>query len=40
LLSADDEFHTKIDDCRGELLGFKVNMELLDSSEKELLSSG
>uniref|UniRef100_A0ACD5YCI8 Uncharacterized protein n=1 Tax=Avena sativa TaxID=4498 RepID=A0ACD5YCI8_AVESA len=40
VFSADDEFHSQIDDCRGELLRLKGNMELLDSSENELLSSG
>jgi pentatricopeptide repeat domain-containing protein 1 len=40
VFSADDEFHTQIDDCRGELLRLKGNMGLLDSSENELLSSG
>jgi len=40
VFSADDEFHSQIDDCRGELLRLKGNMELLDNSENELLSSG
>lgn len=40
VFSADDEYHTQIDDCRGELLRLKGNMELLDSSENKLLSCG
>ncbi|KAM3391201.1 hypothetical protein ACQJBY_012709 [Aegilops geniculata] len=40
VFSADDECHSQIDDCRGELLRLKGNMELLCSSENELLSSG
>ncbi|CAM0902435.1 unnamed protein product [Alopecurus aequalis] len=40
VFSADDECHTQIDDCRSELLRLKGNMELLDSSENDLLLSG
>ena len=41
LLSADDECHSQIGECRGELLRPKENMELLYSSfENELLLSG
>ena len=40
VFSADDECHSQIDDCRAELLRLKGNMELLYSSENELLSIG
>jgi pentatricopeptide repeat protein len=40
VFSADDECHSRIDDCRDELLRIKGNMELLDSSENELISNG
>ncbi|KQJ85420.1 hypothetical protein BRADI_5g26937v3 [Brachypodium distachyon] len=40
VFSADDECHTQIDDCRGELLRLKGNMEVSDGSENKLLPCG
>jgi pentatricopeptide repeat protein len=40
VFSADDECHTRIDDCRDELLRIMENMVLLDSYENEIVLNG